>query len=406
MRLLHTSDWHLGQNFYGKSREKEHKQFLDWLLAQVVEQRVDVVIVAGDIFDTGTPPSYARQLYNQFIVQLSKQNCTLVIVAGNHDSVAMLNESKQLLAELNTYVIASVDNNLEQQLVKIVKNDKLIGIVCAIPFLRPRDISFSQINEQADDKKRRLQQHIQHHYHQVTDAAHNLTSETVPIIATGHLTALGVKSSESVRDIYIGTLDAFPASAFPVVDYIALGHIHRAQVVGKQEHIRYSGSPLNLSFDELRSQKVVNLVTFGEHKAVSINAINIPSFQSMALIKGTFEEICQHIETLLEQNIEQSMWLSVEIDSASYIDSAQEKLQSLIEHSAIEILQIKRVNKAKSNELAQEHQETLAELSVHDVFSRRLALDESMVENHELSETLTQLHNTTLEQLLAKSEQE
>ena len=108
MRIIHTSDWHLGQYFYGKSRANEHQQFLTWLLTQVTEHQIDAIIVAGDIFDTSTPPSYAREMYFEFIAKLQGTNCQLIILAGNHDSVAMLAESKTVLASLSTRVITQV----------------------------------------------------------------------------------------------------------------------------------------------------------------------------------------------------------------------------------------------------------------------------------------------------------
>ncbi|HDJ8590053.1 TPA: exonuclease subunit SbcD, partial [Escherichia coli] len=107
MRILHTSDWHLGQNFYSKSREAEHQAFLDWLLETAQAHLVDAIIVAGDVFDTGSPPSYARTLYNRFVVNLQQTGCHLVVLAGNHDSVATLNESRDIMAFLNTTVVAS-----------------------------------------------------------------------------------------------------------------------------------------------------------------------------------------------------------------------------------------------------------------------------------------------------------
>ncbi len=106
MRILHTSDWHLGQTFFTKTRKSEHDAFLKWLLALSEKECVDAIIVAGDIFDTGTPPSYARQLYNQFVVDLQKQRCQLVVLGGNHDSVSVLNQSRQVLSCLTTHVIA------------------------------------------------------------------------------------------------------------------------------------------------------------------------------------------------------------------------------------------------------------------------------------------------------------
>ncbi len=112
MRLLHTSDWHLGQNFYSKASAAEHDAFLTWLLDRAQEHEVDAIIVAGDIFDTGSPPSYARELYNRFVVQLQQTGCRLVVLAGNHDSVAMLNESRDILAFLHTTVVANAATRL------------------------------------------------------------------------------------------------------------------------------------------------------------------------------------------------------------------------------------------------------------------------------------------------------
>lgn len=141
MRLLHTSDWHLGQNFYSKSRAAEHDAFLTWLLDRAQEHEVDAIIVAGDIFDTGSPPSYARELYNRFVVQLQQTGCRLVVLAGNHDSVAMLNESRDILAFLHTTVVA----NAGYAPIELPLRDGTPGaIFCPVPFLRPRELVTSQ----------------------------------------------------------------------------------------------------------------------------------------------------------------------------------------------------------------------------------------------------------------------
>ena len=109
---------------------------------------------------------------------------------------------------------------------------------------------------------------------------------SIPIIATGHLTTVGAKTSESVRDIYIGSLDAFPSSAFPPADYIALGHIHRTQKIGDCEHIRYCGSPIPLSFDELNNDKIILIVEFHNGALTAVLPEQIPRFQPKHLIKG------------------------------------------------------------------------------------------------------------------------
>ncbi|MBP9643976.1 MAG: exonuclease subunit SbcD, partial [Budvicia sp.] len=178
MRIIHTSDWHLGQYFFTKSRAAEHQAFLSWLTGQVEQYQVDAIIVAGDIFDTTSPPSYARELYNQFIVRLQKTGCQLVILGGNHDSVATLNESRELLSYLNTQVIASVLEQPQQQV--IVLNNRqgdAAAILCAIPFIRTRDVVTSQAGQSSSEKHLALQQAIADHYQQIYQLALNKRQE-------------------------------------------------------------------------------------------------------------------------------------------------------------------------------------------------------------------------------------
>src|SRR6185369_1835307 len=299
MRLLHTSDWHLGQHFMGKSRQAEHRALIDWLLAQVEEHAVDAVLVAGDIFDTGTPPSYARELYSQLVVGLHNAGVALLLLGGNHDSVATLGESRELLACLSTTVVAAAGDDAAAQLVVLPRRDGTPGcIVCAIPFVRPRDVLHSQAGQSAEDKQQSLQAAIQGHYQAVHAAAHTRQAELatelgrqLPLVATGHLTTVGASASESVREIYVGALEAFPTTAFPPADYIALGHIHRPQRVGGQEHIRYSGSPLALSFDEARQQKEVLLVDLDADGLQEVTALPVPCFQGLVAVSGNLDSL-------------------------------------------------------------------------------------------------------------------
>lgn len=337
-RLLHTSDWHLGQHFFGKSRQAEHQQFLDWLVATAVENSVNAIVVAGDIFDTGSPPSYARELYNRFIVKLQPTGIHLIVLGGNHDSVSMLSESKDLLACLNTHVIPNALENIEQQVIALESCDgKPQAIVCAIPFLRPRDILLSAAGQTGSEKQQQLQQAISDHYLAIFNAAKTQQANIlqslglhVPIIATGHLTTVGAKSSESVRDIYIGTLEAFPSSGFPPADYIALGHIHRPQLVGGAEHVRYCGSPIPLSFDELNNDKTVLLVDFNGGKFNEAQPLVVPRFQAMYCVQGDLEAIEQSIKQLaIEHDGQSSAWLDIEVTSQDYLNDLQARIQAM-----------------------------------------------------------------------------
>ncbi|MFA0004018.1 exonuclease subunit SbcD [Vibrio splendidus] len=381
MKILHTSDWHLGQNFYNKSRKNEHERFLQWLLEQVTEHDIDAVIVAGDIFDTSTPPSYAREMYNKFVVDSNKIGCQLVLLGGNHDSVSVLKETQPLLKYMGADVIPNTNEDHATQVVELKgKNGDVEALVCAIPFIRPRDVLTSQAGVTGVERQKQLGDAIKQHYQSVYDAAVEKratfeNSEHMPIIATGHLTAMGVQQSDSVRDIYVGNLDGFAADGFPDADYIALGHIHRPQVVAKREYIRYCGSPIPLSFDELKSQKQVCVVEFVEGER-TISQLPVPTFQPLAEIKGDLSEIESQLNQYIGLDSEQSVWLSIEVQAQDYLSDLQERMRALTEGLNVEVLQLRRARERRNQALEQESAETLSELSPMDVFTKRIALEE------------------------------
>ncbi len=432
MRIIHTSDWHLGQYFYGKSRANEHQQFLNWLLEQVKANNIDAIVVAGDIFDTATPPSYARQMYFNFISEMQALDCQLIVLAGNHDSVSMLAESKELLGALNTQVIANVtdtniESNLAEQVFAINDNQgKPQAVICAVPFIRPRDVIKSQAGQSATDKSKSLQQAIVGHYQKLFEQAQQLVKESkleLPIIATGHLTALGVTTSDSVRDIYIGTLEALPSNAFPAADYIALGHIHRAQKVGKTEHIRYSGSPIALSFDEAKQNKRVLLVDFEQNQLSTITDLIVPCFQPLAMVKTSLENLIHEIEglvteqlkaDLLKNNNELKLWLDIELSNAGLLSDLQPKITALVKDFPVEVLLVRRAKQVRKHLLLQNQQDqsTLNELTLEDVFASRLN-QETWLHNNEVDnpptdqafqrkEQLQTLFKQTVAQVLAE----
>lgn len=398
MRIIHTADWHLGQFFYTKSRAAEHQAFLDWLLEQAEAQQVDAIIVAGDIFDTGSPPSYARELYNRFVVKLQQTGCQLVVLGGNHDSVAMLNESRELLACLNTRVIAAACEDIRQQVLVLNRRDGQPGaLLCAIPFLRPRDILRSQSGQSGREKQQSLLEAISEHYQRCWQEAQTQRDKlglALPIIATGHLTTMGVTKSDAVRDIYIGTLDAFPAHCFPPADYIALGHIHRAQRIADSDHIRYSGSPIPLSFDELGKAKSVMLVDFSAGQLSQVSALPIPLFQPMQMIKGSLEQIEQQLAGLKPDAQGKTIWLDIEIVTDAYLSELQRRIQELTAALPVEVVLLRRSREQREQVIARQQNETLSELSVEEVFARRLA---SETERPERLQRASALFAQTLE---------
>ncbi|MCO7227463.1 exonuclease subunit SbcD [Pleionea sp. CnH1-48] len=363
----------------GKSRAKEHEAFLRWLVQIAEEQKVQAIIVAGDVFDTATPPSYAREMYNRFVVELNRIQVDLIILAGNHDSVAVLDESKSLLNCLNARVFSTLDS---QEVVTLTDAEgNASALLCPIPFIRPRDVMLSKSGQEMLEKQSELQQGISEHYQRMYQKAEDkrkAIGEALPIIMTGHLTTVGAMTSDSVRDIYIGTLDAFPAAAFPPADYIALGHIHRSQKVAGTEHIRYSGSPIPLSFDETNRQKHVLLVEFLDGALHQVSPLDVPLFQCLQTVRGSLTSLPQAVKLACEsfrpiEEVSSTLWLAIEVESDDYISDLQTPIQEMTAELPVEVLWIKRVRDVKQQPMQMQENETLAELSVLEVFERRLA---------------------------------
>ena len=282
LTILHTSDWHLGRRLYGRMRYEEFAAFLGWLEETISTQKVDVLIVAGDIFDTMTPSNRAQALYYEFLGKVSTLCCEhIVIVAGNHDSPTFLDAPSQVLKFLNVHVIGTACDDLNDEVLVLDDSEGCPHcIIAAVPYLRDRDVRNSSAGESDDSKDANVIKGIRAHYDEVARLAkhkqnvlNNQHQRHVPIIATGHLFAAGGKTTDDdgVRDLYIGSLGKVSADMFDnCFDYVALGHLHVPQRVGGQEHIRYSGSPIAMGFGEARQQKQVLLVQFGDVSNESI----------------------------------------------------------------------------------------------------------------------------------------
>jgi len=388
MKFLHTSDWHLGRSLYGRKRYEEFGAFLDWLLETIEAEAIDVLLVAGDIFDTSTPSNRAQTLYYQFLCKVARTCCQqVVIIAGNHDSPSFLNAPKDLLRALNVHVIGSKCDAPEDEVIVLsVPSRQRKGedhaIVCAVPYLRDRDVRTVEPGETIDDKNRKLVDGIQSHYREVTEIAEEKrrqlqenTAEdyvNIPILAMGHLFTAGGKTvdGDGVRELYVGSLAHVGKETFPSsIEYLALGHLHVPQVVGGSDHIRYCGSPIPMGFGEAKQQKQVLLVSL-DHSGLVVQERHVPCFQKLERVVGSLDDLLMRIETL--KSHENSYWLEVEYTGREVLGNLREVLEEALEGSQIEILRIKnrrvmdRVIKAVTAE------ETLDDLEPTDVFSRCL----------------------------------
>ena len=293
MRILHTADWHLGIKLHKKDLAEDHKIFFEWLINLITEREIEVLLISGDIFDHANPTSEARQLYYSFLRQLIHVKCKVIITAGNHDSPAVLNGPRAILAMLNIDIAASVPSSIDENIIELKnKNGEIECIVCAIPYLRDSDIRTVM---ESETYKNRVEQKffgMKTYFETVANYALQKYGENIPVILMGHLFTSGVSTSDSERDIQRGGLEMFSANDFPKnCKYIALGHIHKPQRVGNSETIRYSGSPIPLSFSEKNDKKIVLELNVSDNCIQQVLVHEIPSSRRLRRFSGSFKEI-------------------------------------------------------------------------------------------------------------------
>jgi len=361
-----------------------------------------VLLVAGDIFDTTTPSNRAQALYYKFLTEVARSACRhIVIIAGNHDSSSFLNAPKSLLRALDVHVIGAIcEQPDEEVLVLNDLTDQPELIVCAVPYLRDRDIRIVEAGESIDDKEQKLLDGISQHYLAVCELAEQKRqglNPAMPIIAMGHLFTAGGQTidGDGVRELYVGSLAHVTAGIFPeCIDYLALGHLHVPQKINDSELKRYSGSPLPMGFGEAKQQKSVCLVSFNK-RAATLSLIDVPTFQKLQQIKGNWQSIETQIKALATKD--NNVWLEIIYDGDDVLTDLRESLETLIKGTDIELLKVKnnRIINRVLNRI--DDSETLDDLNENDVFERCLNAHNVPAEQRpellrSYQQTLTQLY--------------
>ena len=336
MRLFHTSDWHLGQNLHGQERDFEHASFLTWLLARLAERQPDVLLIAGDIFDTVNPPVKAQERLYDFIVNAHEQQpkLTIVMIAGNHDSGSRIELPAPLMRRLRTHALGRVlwldDGTLdvERLLLPLPDAEGEIGAWClALPFLRPAEVTGATLG---DNYLRGIGR-----VHELLIEAANLKRQPgQALIAISHAhMAGGSVSEDSERSLIIGNAEALPASLFgPSITYVALGHLHKPQRVNGEERIRYSGSPIPLSFSEIGYAHQILEITCEGDQLRSVETLLIPRAVNLQRIgPAPLAELLLQLKDLpdidLLADTERQPWLEVRVR----LDEPQPDLRNQIE---------------------------------------------------------------------------
>ncbi len=307
MRLLHTADWHLGHTLRDHSRQPEHAHFLRWLTATIVDRRVDALLIAGDVFDSANPPPAAWRSWFEFLGELKRARPSLqvVVIAGNHDSAARLEAPRELLAAFDVRVVGAVRRSADgvlathELLVPLRDADGRPAALCvAVPFLRGSDVmalvpgvARDRVLDEAHDEvgqgaradagsagadpwieaMRRL-------CAEIFAAAAAVRTPEQALVAMGHGYFVGGQLSElSERKVFGGNQHALPLDLFPPeCAYVALGHLHRPQVLGGQEHVRYCGSPIPLAIPERLHPHHVVFADFADGTLQKVWQLTVP----------------------------------------------------------------------------------------------------------------------------------
>ena len=287
MRILHTSDWHIGHRLYEQRRIEEHRQFLDWLLTTLQEHAVDVLLVAGDIFDTALPSSEATDLYYQFLFRLyNETHAHAVITAGNHDSPTRLAAPREFLRMGRIHVVGLASEPAECVLSLPSENPSVA--IAAVPYLSENELSHISF-ETEPERAERYRERLKVFYRQCVERM----PPGLPKILMGHLFVHGGRVGDSERNIQIGGAAAMQISDFPDdVAYIALGHLHRPHAISGAAHpVQYAGSPLPLRFNEANYAKKVYLLDVPASGDVRVEEIEVPIFKELRTVAGNLDEV-------------------------------------------------------------------------------------------------------------------
>ncbi|MCD8407098.1 exonuclease subunit SbcD [Tenacibaculum dicentrarchi] len=346
MKILHTADWHLGHRLHEQSQLAEQILFLNWIENYIINEKIDLLLISGDVFDNGSPSNQSLAMYYNFLVKLQKTSCkNIIITGGNHDSPGTLNAPKELLNALSIKVVGKATENIADEVFEIDINDEKV-IIAAVPYLRDGDIRRAVAGESFDDLTDKYKKALINHYQEIAIECEKINTNNAPVIAMGHLFATGGSVSDSEQNIYVGTLGHIGAQDFPrYFDYVALGHLHRPQIVGENDKIRYSGSPNILSFSEINYDKKIIVLEVSANKITNIEDVIIPNFREFYKLKGSMEDCITKFPSIISNSYQLKPWVEIVLDEDNTIQTDELKISA--ETYDFEILKITLKNQRK-----------------------------------------------------------
>ncbi len=300
MKILHTSDWHIGKQLHKYDLSEDLDLFFEWLIHFIKTQNIDVLLVSGDIFDQANPSQAAFKQYYDLLKKLINLDCKIILTGGNHDSAAVLNAPSELLKAFDISVIGGAMEEMAEMFISVEKNNEKI-IVAAIPFLKDRDIRKSVAGETYATKIEQIKSGLRTYFSNINIHYNENHSDEV-FIVMGHLYVQGSEISDSERDIQIGNQAGVEANMFEgIPHYVALGHIHKPQTISQEHNIHYCGSPIPLSFSEKEDCKQINIITIKDNQITNLEFVPIPKHRNLITFEGNLQEVEEKLNTYSEE---------------------------------------------------------------------------------------------------------
>jgi exonuclease SbcD len=392
LRILHTSDWHLGHTLHDLDRQHEHDHFLDWLIDLLGAERIDALLVTGDLFDSANPSALSQARWFSFLAQLRQQYPALdiVVIGGNHDSAARLDAPRPILESMNIHIIGGlprgIDGHVEMDKLLVPLRDasgNIAAWVAAVPFLRPGDLP--RVDAAAVTAEGRLISGIRSLYSEVLTALRETAQPGQALIATGHCYMAGAKLSEmSERKIQGGNQNALPVDIFSDdLTYVALGHLHLPQPVSR-ESIRYAGAPLPLSMAEASYAHQVYILGIEGSEIVEEKAHIVPKILELVRIPAdgpaTLDAVLPHLLALPGRapdcNENTLPFLEVRIALDAAIPGLRRRIQDALTGKAVRLVKISATFTGSGEALADTApMEHLRDIQPEEVFVRRYRRD-------------------------------
>lgn len=390
MRIVHTSDWHLGVSLEQASREAEHQRFLDWLLDYLVKHKVDVLLHGGDVFHTSQPAARSQRLYFQFLARCSMETelQRIVIVGGNHDSAARLDAPRAVLEMLQVYVLGGMseeDLGWEHYLCPIRNVQGDVGLViAAMPYIHEAHLGIRSTGRNPEDIRDDLIQLFSWQYSSLADAAQRMYPG-VPIVATGHLTCYPERKYDQAQSgqpvpyhtplHMIEALGSLPPTIFDRrFSYIALGHIHEMMEI-EQANAWYPGTPVPTDIVEARSPRYVLQIDVDDDGGTIVSPVEVPRWRPIYELIGTPEQVLSEIRALQwDTELPPYLYIDFHVPSPQYdglqrIDDILKKYEPQHRPRVVRLKETLLVQPSSSQQGASEEELSLAKLKPSDVFA-------------------------------------